>query len=136
MSIAPETTVKDASFMDFQLINVLDAEIKVYQNFEIKRIFTVTVEQSMVRGNHAHRKCTQLFLVKYGEVLFEIYDGDNFVQYNLTASNSVLQVPPGLWTVQRYLRRSEIIVLCDQVYDEKDYIRDWVIFESYKNLKS
>ncbi len=99
-------------------------------------MFTIAVEQSTVRGNHAHLKCTQLILVKFGKILFEIYDGANSVQFVLTSSNGVLCVPPGLWTVQRYLEKSEIVVMCDEVYDEKDYIRDWAIFTNFKKLSS
>lgn len=128
------TVVQDASFLKCQSITHSDALIEVYQNFEIRRFFTVAVEQLALRGNHAHLKCNQLILVIYGEIQFEIYDGKNFTQYLLTPSSGILHVPPGLWTVQKYLGKSQMIVMCDQVFDDNDYIRDWNYFVTYKNV--
>jgi hypothetical protein len=128
-----KTTIKDVAFLEFESISNLNGILTIYQNFRIERVFTVAVDGPVERGNHAHLKCTQLILVKLGKVLFEISDGINSMKIILTSSDGFLRIPPGLWSVQKYLEKSEIIVLCDYIYDEKEYIRDWNTFVKHKS---
>jgi hypothetical protein len=129
-----ETTITDIAFLEFESIRDSNAILTIYQNFVIRRVFTVAVDGPVERGNHAHLKCTQLILVKSGKVLFEISDGINSIDIILTSSDGFLRISPGLWSVQKYLEKSEIVVLCDFIYDEKEYIRDWNTFVRHKGV--
>jgi dTDP-4-dehydrorhamnose 3,5-epimerase-like enzyme len=131
--MSQKSTLNDTGFLDFESISDLKATISVYQNFEIKRIFIVSVEKPTVRGNHAHRKCCQLILVKFGKIMFDLSDGFESKQIILTPASGIFYIPPGIWAVQRYLEKSEMVVMCDNAFDEKDYMRDWGVFINYKS---
>ena len=113
-----------------QLINfnyIDKARINVYEdfpnNFELKRVFTVYGENKEVRGGHAHKKCTQILICIKGIVNVNI-DG----QKKIVLSNPAigLKIPPLTWSSQSYhTDESILMVLCDNKYDESDYIRSY-----------
>jgi hypothetical protein len=81
------------------------------------------------RGNHAHKTLNQLLIVVSGSVEIEIFEGATNKTFNLDQSSPALRLKPGLWRVLRnFSENASVVVLCDQAYDENDYIRD---FDSY-----
>jgi len=43
-------------------------------------------------------------------------------------------IPPTIWAEQTYLQENTIVlVLCDQFYDEADYIRDYDAFLQWRS---
>jgi len=109
--------------------------------FPVRRTFVVTADLGQVRGHHAHRACSQLLAVLHGQVLVSV-EGENRSQdFLLSELGQGLLIPPMNWAIQKYVSEGTILmVVCDQLFDEKDYIRDYAefngILESMKNENS
>ena len=95
--------------------------------FTVKRIFTVVNAQGdSKRGQHAHKKCNQLICCVSGEINLICDDGKEKLEILLSPESKAVLVPCGVWAEQDYIKdNTVIIVLCDQSYDENDYIRDY-----------
>lgn len=106
-----------------------------HQKFKVKRIFQIDSSKFQKRGEHAHIKCSQIFLCVKGDILLECADGRSRIQYNLNSeSNMAVLVPNGIWTSQIYQPGSELIVLCNTIFEEQDYIRSWNHFLIAKKI--
>lgn len=102
--------------------------------FSIARVFIITmVSNGGVRGGHAHRGCTQMLACIAGRVTVEVQDGSDTVTEALTDDGVALLIPPLLWNLERFEGPSTVLaVLCDELYDERDYIRGWEEFRALK----
>ena len=106
-----------------------------YPKFKVKRIFQIESSKFQKRGEHAHIKCSQIFLCVKGDILLECADGRSRTQFNLNSeSNMAVLVPNGIWTSQIYQPGSELIVLCNRIFEEQDYIRSWNHFLIAKKI--
>jgi len=95
--------------------------------FCIRRVFTIAgVSATGRRGNHAHRRCSQLHACLAGRVDVEITNGVKEVIESLSANGTALLIPPMLWSSIVFEGPSTVLaVFCDALYDEADYIRSW-----------
>jgi hypothetical protein len=102
--------------------------------FCIRRVFTIVgVSANGMRGNHAHRRCSQLHACLAGRVDVEIKNEVNKVIESLSADGTALLIPPMLWSSIIFEGPSTVLaVFCDALYDEADYIRSW---DEYVRLK-
>ena len=102
--------------------------------FTIQRIFTVTPGRAgQNRGGHAHRECKQLILCLNGQCKLRCYDGRREVIFELAQPEVAIYVPPTIWVDQEYLTEDTIVmVVCDSLYDEADYIRDDAEFTRFR----
>lgn len=99
--------------------------------FDIRRIFTVSAMAGDIRGNHAHKQCTQLLVCTSGTIRVVCDDGLALTTYTLDSPDVGLLVPPGVWAREDYLTDGAVLmVLCDRVYEEQDYIRDYDEFKT------
>ncbi len=97
--------------------------------FEAKRIFVVAAKSNDVRGNHAHKKCTQLLICVGGKIRVNCDDGVTITKHLLNSMANGLLIPPGVWATQEYLSDDAVLmVLCDREYEQEDYIRDYSEF--------
>ena len=111
-------------------LSVLSSEDIV---FPVKRVFWISdVPKLGMRGGHAHRTCKQLLTVIQGEVEYTITHREQFPPYKISAlEERSLYIPPMYWLDLRFLRPKTIVmVLCDQDYNEKDYIRNRVEYDN------
>jgi dTDP-4-dehydrorhamnose 3,5-epimerase-like enzyme len=101
--------------------------------FQIQRMFTIVADAGAKRGQHAHRLCSQFMVCVRGAVDIVCDDGIGRKTFSLDTGESALFVPPGLW-VEIGFRQNEsiLIVLCDRLYEEHDYIRDYAEFRSFR----
>ncbi len=98
--------------------------------FPIRRTFVVTADVGQIRGNHAHRACSQLVVVLSGEVLVSVDDGNVSQEFLLSEMAQGLLIPPMTWATQKYISEDSILlVVCDLLFDESDYIRDYAEFK-------
>ena len=105
--------------------------------FSISRSFIVFAENHNVRGQHAHKKCTQLLSCLNGTVKVISNDGENESEFVLNSPSQGLLIPPGIWSEQIYESENSILmVTCDRVYETEDYIRDYNDYLAYKESKS
>jgi dTDP-4-dehydrorhamnose 3,5-epimerase-like enzyme len=92
--------------------------------FAVARVFTVSAPANAVRGDHAHKRCAQLLVSAAGNIRIDCYDGTERKGFLLDAPNKGLLVPPGIFATETYLGDGALLmVLCDQPYDETDYLR-------------
>ncbi|MBE7423372.1 MAG: FdtA/QdtA family cupin domain-containing protein [Zoogloeaceae bacterium] len=92
--------------------------------FDIKRVFTVTARANDVRGDHAHKLCSQLLVCLAGTILVSCDNGIAVEDFKLDNMGTGLMIPPGIWATQQYIEdHSVLMVLCDRGYEENDYIR-------------
>ncbi len=104
--------------------------------FPVRRTFVVTADMNQIRGDHAHRVCNQLLVVLKGKVLVSVDDGTFAQELLLTELAKGLLIPPMVWATQKYVSADAILlVACDQLYDETDYIRDYAEFKRVVSTK-
>lgn len=97
--------------------------------FNILRVFVVRAPNGSVRGKHAHRKCAQFLACSTGAIEVLCDDGMNTATFLLDHPNAGLLIPAGIWAEQTYRgENATLTVLCDQRYDEMDYIREYETF--------
>ena len=96
-------------------------------NIDFKRVFTVFSNKGSVRGKHAHKKCFQFLVCLSGsiDVTCELKNKKRFV-FTLNSNDQGLLVYPMTWCTQKYKKNNSILlVACNELYSEKDYIRDY-----------
>ncbi len=132
------STLSDIGFIDFQTISDDGGKLVVMEsggslNMAIKRVFTVVDHKDVRRGCHAHKECTQILICQNGccEVLCD--DGKQKKRFVIDDPSRGLCIPPSIWSEQFYKTDNTVLlVLCDQLYDEEDYIRNYSEFEIYR----
>ena len=100
--------------------------------FEIKRFFLVyEVPSSEVRGEHAHRTLHQFLICVHGSCSVVADDGVNRREFCLDSPSRGLYLPPMTWSVQyKQTQNAVLLVLCSDVYDAAEYIREYDEFLS------
>jgi hypothetical protein len=105
--------------------------------FDIKRIFYLfDIPGGESRGAHSHRQCHQFLVAVSGcfEVLLD--DGKVKRQIMLNRPYIGLHIPPGIWASEINFSSGVVaLVLASELYDEKDYIREYDAFLNYKAEK-
>jgi len=101
--------------------------------FEIQRMFTIAASGGATRGRHAHRLCSQLMLCVTGAVDVMCDDANGRKTFTLDTPEKALLVPAGLWVEITFKQKDSVLtVLCDRVYEEGDYIRDYIKFLAFR----
>ncbi|BDQ38461.1 isomerase [Pseudodesulfovibrio nedwellii] len=101
--------------------------------FKPERTFFVhDVPNDKVRGEHAHKECSQFLIAVSGSLSVVIDDGKNRVEVRLDSPSKGLYMPAGTWGVQyKFSKDAVLCVFASHAYDGKDYIRDYVEFKEY-----
>lgn len=100
--------------------------------FNISRVFTVNAPNGSIRGQHAHKKCTQFLTCPLGKVQLICEDGDKSIEFTLDNPKIGVLIPPGIWAQQTYQTENSILnVFCDMPYDDQDYIRNYDAYQLY-----
>jgi len=98
-------------------------------NFKIKRFFVVYGKKNAVRGKHAHKKCTQIFIPLRGKTELKLIRKNSKKLILNPKSLKIYKVPPLTWCEIKFLDKNcIIIVLCDLKFSEKEYIRKFKNF--------
>ncbi len=114
-----------------------NGELCVYESgkdvpFDIRRVFTVSAKGGDLRGDHAHRQCSQLLVCVSGKIRVSCDDGSVVTQHLLDNMGAGLLVPPGIWAQEAYLEKNTVLmVLCNRGYEADDYIRDYKEFKNF-----
>jgi dTDP-4-dehydrorhamnose 3,5-epimerase-like enzyme len=100
--------------------------------FAIKRIFAIyDVRQGATRGGHAHRRQEQFIVMLSGACRITIRDGAGIREEVLSGPTMGLYVPPVIWIeLSGFSPGAVCLVLASGVYDEADYIREYVEFQN------
>lgn len=87
------------------------------------------VPSEEVRGEHAHRWCSQVLVAAHGGLSVVVDDAKGSTEIRLDRPNQGLLVPAGVWGVQyRFSSEAVLCVLASHAYDPDDYIRDYEEF--------
>ena len=121
-----------------KIIKNLSAQLlildKLDKKIKFKRIFFLIAKKKVLRGDHAHKKCTQAFFSVKGTFYIECtcLNGEK-KKIKIKAGKNLVLVKPLNW-VKVHLNKDDICgVLCDRHYEIKDYIRDYKKFNAIKN---
>ena len=101
---------------------------------KVKRIFFIYGKKKHKRGDHAHKKCSQVFFAIKGKIKINIkYKNTNksvFLNYN---GSRALLVPPKIWSSIEFVdNQSVALVLTDYEYDFRDYIETYEEFIAFQ----
>jgi dTDP-4-dehydrorhamnose 3,5-epimerase-like enzyme len=127
--------VPSATEMQFRAFEDVNGVLCVYEGgqgvpFEIRRVFTISAKAGDIRGEHAHKKCTQLLVCLSGQVRVVCDSGSAVTSHLLDSCSAGLLIPPRVWASEEYLTDGAVLmVLCDRTYEADDYIRDYNVFK-------
>ena len=100
----------------------------------VKRVFFLYGKKNKIRGNHAHKKCSQIFIPIMGTIKINMKYKKTEKSIILSHNGSkALLVPPRIWiSVESLNSNSVVLVLTDYEYDVKDYIETYKEFIAYQ----
>ena len=134
-------TVYNCSIIELPKITNREGNITPIQGaenipFDVKRVFYLyDIPGGENRGAHAHKACHQFLIAASGSFEVVLDDGINKRTIMLNRPNLGLHIPSGIWASEQGFSSGAIcLVLASLKYDEKDYIRDYETFISYKNI--
>ena len=101
---------------------------------KVKRIFFIYGKKKYKRGDHAHKKCSQVFFPIIGKIKINMKykqtEKSVFLSHNLSKA---LLVPPKIWSSVEFLANNTVVlVLTDYEYDFKDYIETYEEFLAFQ----
>ena len=129
--------LNDINIIRFKEVSSKEASLFVYEGhndvpFDIKRSFIIKSYESCDRGEHAHKKCTQLLVALEGKCTVTCDDGKTKKQIVLDNPSQGLLIPSGIWAGQKYEPLTILMVLTDMLYDEDDYLRNYQQFLNFR----
>ena len=101
---------------------------------KVKRMFFIYGRKKYKRGDHAHKKCSQVFIPIKGKIKINIKYRKTKKSVLLSANRSrSLFVPPKIWSSVEFLNNNALVlVLTDYEYDFKDYIETYKEFIAFQ----
>ena len=98
--------------------------------FKSKRIFLIYGNIEFVRGNHAHKKCSQFFLPIHGKMELSVIDKKNNKKVKLDSKKGKgVLLKPLTWCKLSFKTKNAVImVFCDREYEFNDYIENYEDF--------
>jgi hypothetical protein len=89
-----------------------------------------------VRGGHAHKALQQIVIAIKGSFALRLFDGRDEKLVILDSPMTGLHLVPGIWReVFDFTPGATCMVLASEVYDEKDYLRDYDEFLAWRGLQ-
>jgi len=135
-------TVFDCSVIDMSKVHAKTGNITVLENgvnvpFDVKRIYYLyDVPSGEERGGHAHYELEQYIVAASGSFDVILDDGVNRKRISLNRPNLALHIVPGLWrSLDNFSSGSICMVLASNVYNEADYLRNYVKYLKIKKWK-
>ena len=100
----------------------------------VKRIFVIYGKKNYIRGDHAHKKCSQVFFPIMGKIKINMKYKKTEKSVSLSNNDSkALLVPPRIWSRVEFLENNSVVlVLNDYEYDFKDYIETYKEFIAFQ----
>ena len=97
---------------------------------KVKRIFIINGKKNFIRGDHAHKKCSQFLFPILGKIKIEFISKSNNGSIILDYSKKEgYLLKPKTWCKIKFLTTNAILlVACDMEYDFKDYIEKYSQF--------
>jgi len=104
---------------------------------QVKRVFFLYGKKNKIRGDHAHKKCSQFFFLISGKIILDIKTPSAKKKILLTHSSKIaVLVPPKYWCSVKFVNKNSILmVACDQYYNFNDYLGTFDEYKKYLNKK-
>ena len=101
--------------------------------FKIKRVYYIyDTNSDVTRGCHAHRTLKQLLVCVSGNCKIRLDDGKESQIVLLDKPNEGILICDTIWREMfDFSKDAVLLVLASDIYDEKDYIRDYQEFLRY-----
>lgn len=134
-----KNTVYDCTIIELDKHHNKKGNISVVENektvpFDVKRTYYMyDIPGGESRGAHAHKELIQLIIAASGS--FDVTLDDGFVKRTFTLNRPYqgLYVVPGIWRdLSGFSSGSICLVLASELYEEKDYIRNYDEFLKYR----
>lgn len=99
--------------------------------FEIKRVYYIYgTPKNIRRGFHAHKNLEQLAICVKGACSFLLDNGNEKISYRLESPSIGLYIGSMIWReMYDFTEDCVLMVLASELYDEKDYIRNYQAFK-------
>ena len=99
--------------------------------FPIKRVYYLyDVPSGATRGGHAHKTLSEVVIALSGSFDVMIDDGAEKKLFFLNRPHYGLFIPPGTWReIENFSSNSVALALTSDLYNEKDYVRDYEVFK-------
>ena len=95
----------------------------------INRFFFLSAKSNCIRGEHAHKKCTQYLIAINGNIKIKLDDGKKTNIKIIKELKNMVEIKPMTWLTV-YLKKSQkLLVICNKNYSENEYIRDYKLFK-------
>lgn len=137
--MSKSSSVYDCNIVEFDKNHEIKGNLTAVTNqlqipFDIKRIYYLyDIPGGTSRGGHAHKDLKQLVFAISGSFDIILDDGKDKRIFNLSRPNLGLIIPPGLWReLDNFSSGSICMVLASELYDEKDYFRNYSEFKEWK----
>ena len=97
---------------------------------KVKRIFIINGKKNFVRGDHAHKKCSQFVYSILGKIRIELISKKEKKTIILNHNNNEgYLLKPKTWCKIKFLTKNAILlVACDMEYQFNDYIEKYSDF--------
>ena len=107
------------------------------KNFNIKRFFFVYGKKKYFRADHAHKKCSQLFIAISGKMLLKVKTPTTSKAFIIEEKNRYgVLVPPKYWCSIKFIKNKSILmVINDRKYEFKDYLETFNSYKKYLQKK-
>ena len=97
---------------------------------KVRRIFIINGKKNFIRGDHAHKKCSQFLFPVLGKIRIECINkkGKKILNLNHQKNEGYL-LKPKTWCKIKFLTKNAILlVACDMEYKFSDYIEKYSEF--------
>lgn len=95
--------------------------------FNIRRVYYMyNTTTDAVRGKHAHKNLQQVLICVHGSCKVSLDDGNERYVVVLNKPNEGLYITNNMWReMYDFSNDAVLMVLASELYDEKDYIRNY-----------
>ena len=129
--------LKQNEFQLIELPKILDdcflyfAQAPDHIPFDIKRVYFITNARiKLSRGYHAHKKTKQVIFCIQGSIKLTLDNGSNRKEIILDQPNIGVLIDQMTWhEMTNFKKDTLLLILASEVFDEKDYIRDYAQFK-------
>jgi len=94
-----------------------------------RAFFVYGVPSEDVRGEHAHKECSQFLVCLAGSVHVVVDDGEKMREIRLDKPQIGLHMPTMIWGIQyKFSKDAVLMVMASHPYNSDEYIRDYTDF--------
>ena len=124
--------IKKINFFKDSRGKLISIDHKKFKFFSIKRTFFINfVKRKVIRGKHAHKKCSQFIICISGKIKIKTIDSKlNKKSYVLSDLNKGIYIKPYVWVeIVSMERNTSIACFADRKYEKLDYINTFAEFK-------